>query len=414
MNRLLPTSRQRVYQRWERGLFLHFGLRTFYEGWRDMDPRPMDAARFAPSALDCDQWARTAKAAGFNYMVMTAKHHDGFALWPSRTTAFSVAHSSWRDGQGDVVAEFIAACRRHDLGCGLYYSPYDHTSPVYADESAYDDYFVTQVGELLEPYGPIDILWFDGCGSEGHAYDWPRILGAIRRMQPDILLFNMGDPDFRWIGNEAGLAPHDNRNIADYVPFSVRTDQAEALARRWLPAECDCRMRDVNWFYSDQDADTVKSLAELVGLYYLSCGRGANLLINVGPDRRGLLPERDAQQLVVLGREIARRFGAPLATLDDCIREGNTWRYEASAPYVLVDHVILGEAIERGEHIQRFAVVAQPWRSGPPITLYEGRAVGYQAICRFPLVRTSKIWIEVLEADGEVTLERFDWFAVDA
>jgi len=413
MTRLLPTPRQLEYQRWERGLFLHFGLRTFYEGWRDMDPRPMDPQRFEPSALDCDQWARTCKAAGFNYMVMTAKHHDGFALWPSKTTDFSVANAPWRDGQGDVVAEFIAACRRRDLGCGLYYSPYDHTSPAYADEKAYDDYFVTQVSELLEPYGPIDILWFDGCGSEGHTYDWERILGEIRRMQPDILLFNMGDPDFRWVGNEAGLADRCNRNTAEYVPFSVRSDEPEALSRRWLPAECDCRMRDSNWFFSDQDEDTVKSLEELIGLYHYACGRGANLLINIGPDRRGLLPDRDAERLVELGQEIERCFGSPLATLEDCVREGDTWRYETSAPYALIDHVIVGEDVARGEHIERFAIRATPWRSGPPITLYDGCTVGYQRICRFPLVRTNRIWLEVLEADGEVTLDRLTFHSVE-
>ena len=206
-DRIRPSARQLEFQQWERGIFLHFGLRTFYEGYKDFDTRGMDPAKFNPTALDCDQWVTTAKQAGFNYMVMTAKHHDGFAVWPSKTTEFSVAASAWKDGQGDVVREFIEACRRHDVHPGLYYSPFDAACPVFGDEKAYDDFFITQISEILEPYGPIDVLWFDGCGSEGHTYDWPRIVGEIRRMQPGVLIFNMGDPDIRWIGNEHGYAP---------------------------------------------------------------------------------------------------------------------------------------------------------------------------------------------------------------
>lgn len=408
----IPTARQIAYQRWERGLFLHFGLRTFYEGWKDMDPRPMDPARFQPTALDCDQWARTAVAAGFRYMVMTAKHHDGFALWPSATTRFSVASSPWKAGQGDVVREFLDACRRHGLATGLYYSPYDHTCPVYADPRAYDDYFVNQISELLQPYGPIDMLWFDGCGSEHHTYDWPRIIAAIRRMQPNLLLFNMGDPDFRWIGNEAGLAPMDNHNVVDWVPFSVNADELEGVARRWLPGECDCMLRDRNWFYSDQDEHTVKGLDELLGLYDYSCGRGANLLINVGPDRRGLLPEADASRLVAFGRAIAQRTSEALATIADATRQGAAWVCESTEPYWLVDQVVLGEDIARGEHIHAFTIWIETWIGHRPIAVYRGLTVGYRAICRFPLVRTHRLWVEVTEAHGEINLERFDLYGL--
>ncbi|MHB1356920.1 MAG: alpha-L-fucosidase, partial [Anaerolineae bacterium] len=203
----IPTARQLEYQDWEFGLFLHFGLRTFYEGYRDWDERRMSPAAFNPSQLDCDQWVRIAAQAGVRYMVLVAKHHDGFANWPSRYTDFSVASSPWRAGGGDVVREFTQACAKYGMKTGLYYSPADINCPVYQDPGAYDDYFINQISELLVPYGPIDILWFDGCGSNDHLYDWPRIMGEIRRMQPNILIFNMGDPDFRWVGNESGLAP---------------------------------------------------------------------------------------------------------------------------------------------------------------------------------------------------------------
>ncbi|NUP99467.1 MAG: alpha-L-fucosidase, partial [Armatimonadetes bacterium] len=290
-----PTARQLQYQDWEYGMFLHFGLRTFYEGYRDMDERKMSPERFNPTELDCNNWCQVARDAGMKYLVLTAKHHCGFANWPSRTTEFSVASSPWKGGRGDVVAEFTTACREHGLAVGLYYSPYDAASPVYADPKAYDDYFINQISELLVPYGPIDILWFDGCGSEGHEYDWPRIIGEIRRMQPNIMLFNMGDPDFRWVGNEDGIAPWPTWNVVSEVPFSIRREAGDAVGgQRWLPAECDVRVRERNWFYSDSDGHTLKSAAELLGLYYYSVGRGCNLLLNFGPDRRGLIPERDA------------------------------------------------------------------------------------------------------------------------
>src|SRR5699024_9158982 len=204
-----PSPKQLAFQDWEFGLFIHFGLRTFYEGYVDFDEREMSPTSFNPTNLDCEQWVLTAKEAGMEYAVLTAKHHDGFSNWPSQYTNFSVAQTPWRDGQGDVVNEFIKACRKHDIKPGIYYSTYDGDADFYNDKDgkAYDDYFVNQITELLTNYGDIDILWFDGAGSEGHTYDWPRIIKTIRSLQPNILIFNMADPNFRWIGNEDGIAP---------------------------------------------------------------------------------------------------------------------------------------------------------------------------------------------------------------
>ena len=408
MGQPIPTARQLEYQSWRFGLFLHFGVRTFYEGWKDFDERPMSPRQFEPSELDCDQWAKVAAEAGCRYAVMTAKHHDGFALWPSATTDFSVASSPWKDGKGDVVGEFVGACRRHGLAVGLYYSPFDAANPVYDDEKAYDDYFVTQLAEILEPYGAIDILWFDGCGSEGHEYDWPRIIGEIRRMQPNILLFNMGDPDFRWVGNEDGYAPLDVRNVVERIPFSINAVEGDRVEPTWLPAECDARVRERNWFYSDSDAHTVKSVSELVGMWYYSVGRGCNLLLNIGPDRRGLLPEPDAGALTGLGREIRSRFGDPLCSTEDVLQDGRRWSWTPESP-TLVDHAILGEDVARGEHVERFSVVV----SAPePIVVYTGRTIGRQRICSFPAIRARDAWIEIGEARGDVSLSRVEFHFV--
>ena len=408
MKRILPSPRQLEFHAWERGLFLHFGIRTFYEGWCDFDERGMDPGQFNPSELDCGNWVATAKEAGFRYIVLTAKHHDGFALWPSKLTDFSVASSPWRNARGDVIREFTEACRRHDMRVGLYYSPFDASNPSYGDEKAYDDYFIMQIRELLEPYGPVDILWFDGCGSEGHTYDWPRIVGEIRAMQPDLLFFNMGDPAIRWIGNEEGYAPRGTSNIVDHVPFSICTGETQAVGRRWLCPECDCRMRERNWFYSDRDENTVKSLDELMGLYYYSCGRGANLLLNIGPDRRGLLPDPDARRLLEFGAEIRRRFEHPSATEADCTRAGTTWTFSSEERFP-VNHLVVSEDLAYGEAITRFVIRTT---HQDPIVLYEGTTVGNKAICAFPTAHLREIAFEVTEAEEEVRLKHLSFHYV--
>lgn len=402
----IPTSRQLEYQDWEFGLFLHFGIRTFYEGHRDWDGKPMPAEGFLPTAFDANNWAATARQAGMKYIVLTAKHHDGFANWPSKYTDYSVAATPWKDGAGDVVAEYVDACRRHDVKVGLYYSPAEASPKFKSDPKEYDDYFIGQVSEILTGYGEIDILWFDGCGSADHTYDWPRIIAEMRRMQPNILLFNMGDPDFRWVGNELGLAPVPCFNTVEDVPFAMDTLVPDKLGKAlWLPAECDCRMRERNWFYSDQDEHTVKSVEELMGLYYMSVGRGCNLLINIGPDRRGLLPDADAARLLEFGAEIRRRFGSPVATLADFTEVDGGWEWTPAEP-TLVDHVVIQEDLSEGEHIRRFRLTLPFDRV--PITLWEGQNVGHKAICRFPQVKAPKLRVESLETDGRVELRTLE------
>jgi alpha-L-fucosidase len=403
----IPSAKQLAFQDWEFGLFLHFGIRTFYEGHRDWDGQPMSPARFNPSALDCDQWVVTAQEAGMQYIVLTAKHHDGFANWPSEYTDFSVASSPWKEGKGDVIREYTDACRRHGMKVGLYYSPADASCPVYADPQAYDDYFINQIGELLTGYGEIDLLWFDGCGSSGHAYDWPRIIGEIRRWQPGILIFNMGDPDYRWVGNESGIAPLPTWNTVSELSLAIDSGDAEAIGEGkpiWLPAECDCRLREANWFYSDLDEATVKSVDELMGLYYYSVGRGCNLILNIGPDRRGLLPDKDAARLREFGAEIRRRFSHPLAGLNDFVEVDGGWEFTPQG-YFLFDHLVVQEDLTQGEHVRRFAVQIFPGHYGNPITVFEGYNIGHKAICQFPAVAARKVRLEVLEADGAVRLK---------
>lgn len=399
-----PTDKQLSFMDWELGLFLHFGIRTFYEGHEDWDGKFMPPAGFRPTALDCSQWLATAQAAGCKYAVFTAKHHDGFALWPTRYSDYSVSASPWKDGMGDVVREYVEACRQYKIKVGLYYSPADDTVNKQGwTADSYDEFFLRQVSELLTQYGTVDVLWFDGCGSENHAYDWPRIVKEIRRLQPGILLFNMGDPDIRWIGNEAGIAPLFNWNEADALRSSIRTDRADALngGSRWLPGECDCRIRQDRWFYSEHDGHTVKSVGELMGLYDYSVGRGANLLINIGPDRRGLLPEEDAGRLLAFGEAVRRRFSRPIAGMRQFrIREGEAgtteYVYAADDPFLL-DHAVLTEPLQEGQSVKRFEIGIMPYPYGEEIAVYAGRTVGHKAICRFPVIRTREVVVRILD-----------------
>ena len=224
MNILKPSKKQLEFMDWEFGVFFHFGIRTYYEDHTDWDGVPMDISVFNPSELDCRQWIKTAKSAGAKYAVFTAKHHDGFANWDSAYTDCSVKNTPYKH---DIVRSFTDACREYGMKTGIYYSPAQFGSKAAEN---YDDYFINQITELLTSYGKIDYLWFDGCGSEGHEYDTKRIIKTIRTLQPEILIFNMWDPDTRWVGNEDGYAPENNLNVTDKLDF-FRNDGQKGFSR---------------------------------------------------------------------------------------------------------------------------------------------------------------------------------------
>src|SRR5438132_1015686 len=204
-----PSASQLAWQRDELALFLHFGVNTFTD--REWGDGREDPAIFAPTTLDARQWVRTAKAAGFRTLILTAKHHDGFCLWPSRTTRHSVAASPWRGGKGNLVRELTEACRAEGLKAGLYLSPWDRNNPAYGDSVRYNELYCDQLTELLTGYGPIHEVWFDGANGEGpngrrQEYDWPRVWGLVRKLQPNAVMFSDAGPDIRWLGNELGVA----------------------------------------------------------------------------------------------------------------------------------------------------------------------------------------------------------------
>ena len=410
--KLAPTEKQLKFLDWEFGIFFHFGIRTFNHGHRDWDGIDMPVESFNPTSLDCSQWIGEIKKAGAKYAILTTKHHDGFALWPSKYTSYSVANTPWKDGKGDVVREFVDACRKEDIAVGLYYSPaqWGKTAVTFDREEEYDDYFINQISELLSNYGKIDYLWFDGCGSDGHNYDQKRIIKVIRTLQPDILIFGMWDPDTYWVGNEDGYAPMNNTGV---MTVNVLGEQKTMF----LPYECDCRIRG-HWFY-DLDLYSLKTVDELVGMYECSIGRGANLLLNIGPDDRGLLPDEDVKRLNEMMDEVHRRYSNPLPFEKVKKESENTYSIEYSYDTLnktfgdtdlipLSRAVVIEENITNGVASRKFKLWAhipsRPEPSPKKICVYSGETIGRKCVIRIPAMRAPKITLEVLECEEECVI----------
>ncbi len=380
---LKPTPGQLAWQRRELGVFFHFGVNTFAGlEWSDGTVPP---SAFDPQCLDARQWLGVAHEAGARYVVLTAKHHDGFCLWPTATTDYSVASSPWRDGRGDVVAEVAEAAAEYGLALGLYLSPWDRHAPCYPDAAAYDRYYQAQLEELCTRYGPLAELWFDGAGSQGREYDWAGIGTVIARTQPEAMIFNMGNPTIRWVGNEDGLAEDPVDYVVDRTDFSQYTVQTTKLdSALYLPPECDVSIRR-GWFWADHDRP--KSLEHLIAIHYRSIGMGANLLLNLPPDHRGLIPATDVDRVRGWRAELDRRFADPIpATLTSTGPGG--WHADFGRR-VRIDHLELHEDYSDGQRIRHHRV------SAGDRVLAEARTVGNRRLHVFPAVETDAVTIEV-------------------
>lgn len=400
-----PTKAQYRWQDMEMGMFCHFGINTFCDQeWGDGTDSP---EKFDPSSLDAHQWVSLAKEAGFKYFILTAKHHDGFCLWPTKTTDYSVASSPWKGGRGDVVKECAEACRKEGIGFGLYLSPWDRHEPCYSDKEAYDDFYVEQLTELLTGYGPLAELWFDGAGSEGREYDWPRIMGLVKKYQPEAMIFNMGAPTIRWVGNEDGVAPYPCWNTATEARISMFTDEMLSWLPEtpdWVPAECDVPIRRRHWFWHPNDEDSLLSLEELKDIYYRSVGHGANLLLNVAPDDRGLIPEIDAQRVREFGKWIEETFSRPIHQTSG---QGISLQIALDAAQP-IDHVILAEEIAEGERVREYVLEVE--QGGQWIEIIRGSAIGHKKIDRITPVITSKIRLRILKAVALPIIRNFAVF----
>ncbi|GAB3757719.1 alpha-L-fucosidase [Microlunatus parietis] len=382
---LTPTPEQLRWQHWGLGVFFHFGLNTFHgKEWSD---GTLPAASFDPAELDARQWVAVAKEAGARYVVLTAKHHDGFCLWPTETTDYSVASSPWKDGRGDVVGDVAAACAEAGLGLGLYLSPWDRNAPCYDDPAAYDDFYVRQLTELCTRYGPLVELWFDGAGSQGRTYDWAAIMDVVHTHQPGAMVFNMGDPTIRWVGNEDGYSADPYSYVIDHTKMDnytvVTTTFSEAL---YLPIECDVSLRR-GWFW--QPAEQPKDLDHLLAIYYRSIGLGANLLLNIPPDRRGLIDDADRARVAEWAAELDRRFADPIPAKLTETEDGVMIDFGAE---VELDHLALIEELADGQRITGHTVFDQDQQ------LVAGQTVGSRRLHAFPARRVERLSIKL---DGD-------------
>ncbi|MGH7678467.1 MAG: alpha-L-fucosidase [Gemmatimonadaceae bacterium] len=410
--RPVPSASQLLWQEDELAIFLHFGVNTFTDReWGDGKESP---SIFNPAALDARQWTRAAKQAGFRAVILTAKHHDGFCLWPTATTTHSVASSPWRAGSGDVVREFTDACRAEGLRAGLYLSPWDRNHPVYGDSPRYNDVYAAQLTELLTRYGPIHEVWFDGANGEGpngkrQVYDWPRVWGLVRRLQPDAVMFSDAGPDVRWCGNEKGLGGDPNWSTMDPASVPYPGMDAPHVTRAlqngdpngsvWRPAEADTSIRP-GWFYHPAEDGRVRSVDNLVELYVQSVGRNAKLLLNVPPTRDGLLHATDVARLSGMQERLGAMYANNVAagvqprSMFTPHRSG-VMQWDFAAP-ITFGTARLGENIRSGQRVARYTLSA--WESGDNWrTLATGTTIGYAKIDRFPPVTTRRVRLSLDE-----------------
>lgn len=451
----IPTPAQLKWQRRELAMFLHFGPNTFTG--REWGDGTEDPGVFNPTALDARQWSRVAKECGFGLMILTAKHHDGFCLWPSKHTDHSIEQSPWRDGKGDLVREFVTAARNEELEVGLYLSPWDQNASSYGDSPRYNDFYVAQLEELLRNYGPIAEVWFDGACGEGsdgrkQEYDWQRFWETVRRRQPEAVMFSDAGPDVRWVGNERGVAgdPSWSRINPQVVAYPGQSGEkiikhlqhGERDGTVWRPPETDVSIRP-GWFWRESENEKVRSAENLVELYFSSVGRNSLLLLNVPPDQRGLLHEKDVEALRGFRKRLDQIFETNLAegalATADNVRgrqqlpeEKKLWhRYDAGRAidgefltYWATDDEVatatleldlrepatfnvisIGEMISLGQRVCRFRVEYDDDGAWRP--LMEGETIGYKRLARIPAVKAQRVRLVISESLACPTISEF-------
>ncbi len=451
---VVPSPQQLAYQEMEMIGFIHFTINTFTDkewGYGDESPE-----LFNPGKLNVDQWAKTAHDAGMKQLILTAKHHDGFCLWPSKYTEHSVKNSPWKNGQGDLVREFVDACHKYGLKVGLYLSPWDRNHKDYG-KPEYINYYRNQLTELLSNYGEISEIWFDGAnGGDGYYgganetrkidrktyYNWDSTFNLVKRLQPDIIIFSDAGPGCRWIGNEHGIAGETNWSTINGDSLFIGASKQAYLntgdpeGTDWIVGECDVSIRP-GWFYHQTQDDQVKSLDDLINIYYGSVGRNGLLLLNIPPDQRGLIHENDVQRLMEFSAFLKETFDENLAlnknatasnyrgnldqyhpnkmldqdkntywaTDDDVIK--SSVEIELGKP-VQFDLIVLSEFIASGQRVTSFTVEAihdDHWH-----IIAEGTTIGYKRILKVQKTKTNKLRLNILEAKSCPLIASFELF----
>jgi alpha-L-fucosidase len=422
----IPTKQQLDWHEKEFYLFIHFGPNTFTN--KEWGEGNEDPSIFNPTDLDCNQWVKIAQQAGAKGIILTAKHHDGFCLWPSQFSRHTVRESKWMDGKGDVVRMLSAACRKAGLDMGVYLSPWDRNHPLYGTDQ-YNDVYLNTMKELLTQYGNFFELWWDGANGEGpngkkQEYDFKRFEDSAFRWQPNIIIFSDIGPSIRWCGNERGIINSTNWNLLDTAGFR-RGEGSPAMdtlnrgnvhGKHWMPAEADVSIRP-GWFYHPEQDDKVKTPATLFQLYLQSVGNGGNLLLNVPPDRRGRFHAADSAALVGFKNILDRAFQqnlfstasiksnqsstASLRNLLD-MKNDTWWMGDGKEPLEItvqlneptqLNALVLEEMIAYGQRVQSFAIEARI--NGDYQTVFSGTTIGRKKIAVFPLVHTNAIRLKI-------------------
>ncbi len=451
-----PTRDQLAWQKMELTAFLHFGINTFTnKEWGDGTENPQ---LFNPQELDAGQWVKTCKDAGMKLIILTAKHHDGFCLWPSKYTNHTVKSSPWKNGSGDVVGDLAKACKEQGIKLGIYLSPWDRNSALYGTEE-YNDYFVNQLTELLTNYGEVAEVWFDGANGEGpngkkQIYDWQRYYKTIRHLQPNAVIAIMG-PDVRWVGTESGYGRDTEwsvvpANTQDEEEITTRSQQlagtfrpkidfmAKDLGSReilfgakslvWYPSEVDVSIRP-GWFYHPDQDDKVKSVEKLLDIYYSSVGKNSLLLLNIPPDTRGLIHENDVSILKKWKENIDKTFEVNLAAKSKInlkkSQNGSDpkalidndydtyWMANEEIPTIeftlkgekTFDRLLIQEQITVGQRVEKFKIEAKidgQWKN-----LVEGTTIGYKRLVRFPEVIANELRLTILKSRDKPALAEF-------
>lgn len=445
----VPSEAQIMWHEMEMNAFIHFTINTFTDkewGYGDESPELFD-----PTELDVEQWVSVLKEAGFKGVILTAKHHDGFSLWPSEFTEHDVENSPWKNGEGDLVKELSEACEKYGLKFGIYLSPWDRNRADFGEPS-YITYYRNQLTELFTNYGDVFEMWFDGAnGGDGYYggadetrtidretyYDWPGTLDHVRSYQPDVLFFSDGGPDLRWGGNEEARAGFTNWNTittdtlyAGKAGIFDLLNTGSADGESWVPLEANTSIRP-GWFYHADEDSLVKTPEELFDIYLTSVGRGSTLLLNVPPDQRGLFHENDIQSLKGFRALLDERFADDLAKeakIQVSNIRGNNTEYDASnlndgdrksywatddhvreAEIVIefsepetVNYILLQEYIELGQRISEFDISVM--KNDQWEVLTKATTIGYKRIIEIDPTETSAVRIRILDAKAAPVL----------
>ena len=411
----VPSKEQAVWQDCEVGMFFHFDIPIYKPGWNFRTFKDFPSPElYNPAQLDCDQWMAAAQAIGAKYAVLVAKHCSGFLCWQSDLYPYGVKQSPWRGGKGDVVKDFVEACRKHKIKPGLYasvtangYLEVDNPGRVNRGkggddkkQAAYARQMEKMCEELWSRYGELFEIWFDG-GALAPDKGGPDLVPLLRKHQPKAMVFQGPAATIRWIGNESGVANYPNWSTIKQIGGQEDVLSGDPGGKIWMPGECDVPIRNHEWFWNPGEDHKVYPLEALMDMYYRSVGYNANLLLNANPNPDGLVPEADVRRYQEFGKEIQRRFGKPVA---ETAGKGTEVVLQLKRPSV-VDHVVIMEDIVRGERVRAYEVEGRTG-AGEWKKLCGGISVGHKRIQAFDPVEVAEIRLKCAGSTAEPLIRK--------